>query len=412
MVSLIYIAPLFLYFPRFLPGVETQPLLSIGLALLALLWVRKRRALLGYVGLLWALFFWIAVKTLAEGEPGDAIGLVQLLIAPLTLFGALALNAPPPSRKVIAWVSLYYVLCAAFEILATDTYQVVASSLLSRATVTDGHRGISLFTPEPTYATISVSYFLVLAWWSGRHYGFRYRWIEPALAGCLILTGSMYVALLLLTFAFVRLPRLMILTTMVVGASVQLVDYIALGNDDSIRAVVAVSRLLASDFSDFLPSISVIDSSLGSRLTTNAASLLTPLHTPMGLGLSCESVPKAFLAAGFDFAFSNAVLSSVIEEGCLKPQSYAAAVALGLGAIAPVFIVLICALAHFARRRAKMRAVWPEPLALAVVMLIVQGQLTSPIPWLLIFFALRGLPEHSKAHRRVLPVNTALNSST
>jgi hypothetical protein len=369
--SFIYLAPLFLYFPRFLPGIETQPLLATGVALLALLWGRERRAAVGYVGLVWALLCWIAIKILIDGDPGSAAGLVQIMIAPLTLFGALALNAPPPSRRMMAGVSLYYLCCAAVEMLAPGIYQSVASALLSRASVADGHRGISLFTPEPTYAAISVTYFLVLAWWSGKHHGFRHRWIEPVLAGCLILTGSTYVGLLLLAVAYVRWPRLMFMITVAAVASVPLIGYVALDNDDSIRAVVAVSRLLSSDFCDFLPSISVIDSSLGSRLTTNAASFLTPLNSPLGLGLGCEAVPNAFRAAGFDFAFNNTVLSAVMDDGCVKPQSYAATLALGLGALAPAFIALLCALLLHARRRANPPAIWLEPLALALIMLVV-----------------------------------------
>jgi len=390
-MSFIYLAPLFLYFPRFLSGVETQPLLMIGVALLGLLLGRNRRAALGFAGLALATLCWIVIKIAIDGAFGNALGLIQILIGPLTLFGALALKAPAPSRKLMAGVAIYFLLSAAFEILASGAYGAVASALLSRASVFDGHRGVSLFMPEPTYAAMSVMYFLVLAWWSGKHWGFCYRWIEPALALCLILTGSTYIVLLLLAMAFVRWPRLMILGTTVSVFAVPLLGIVGLDNDESIRAVVAISRLFASDFSNFLPSISVADSSLGSRLTTNVASFLTPLHSPFGLGLDCSAVPKAFDAAGFDFAFSNPVLQEVMEQGCLKPQSYAASVALGLGALSPIFLVLLARLAIDACGRAR-RAIWAAPMSMAIVVFVVQGQLTSPIPWMLIFFALSGVP--------------------
>jgi len=408
--SFIYLAPLFLYFPRFLPVAETQPLLATGIALLGLLLGRERRAALSFAGLAWAMLCWIAIRIVLEGNLGNALGLMQILIGPLTLFGALTLKAPPPSRNVMAIVTLYFLSSAVFEMLAPGAYQSLASALLSRASVADGHRGVSLFTPEPTYAAISVTYFLVLGWWSGKHWGLRHRWVEPTMASCLILTGSTYVALLLLVLAYVHWPRLMILGTVAAIACIPLLGFVALDNDESIRAVVAISRLLSSDFSDFLPSISIVDSSLGSRLTTNAASFLTPIHSPAGLGLSCAAVPTAFDAAGFDFAFSNTVLSAVIEDGCLKPQSYAAAVALGLGAISLVFLILLLTLASQARGPIR-RAVWPAPLALAITMLIVQGQLTNPIPWMLIFFALVGLPEHP-AFRRALRTSDSLPSPT
>lgn len=395
MRSFIYIAPLFLYFPRFLPGVETQPLLMTGVALLGLLLGRNFRAALGFAGLALAMLFWIVIKIAIDGALENALGLIQILIGPLTLFGALALKASPPSRKLIAGVAIYFLLSAAFEIFASGAYEAIATALLSRASVYDGHRGISLFTPEPTYATISVMYFLMLAWWSGKHWGFRYRWIEPVLALCLILTGSTYVGLLLLALACVRWPRQMILGIIAAVVVVPSVGHIALDNDESIRAVVAISRLLSVEFRDFLPSISVIDSSLGSRLITNTASFLTPLYSPLGLGLSCSAVPNAFEAAGFDFAFSNTVLNAVIDDGCLKPQSYLASVALGLGTLSLVFVPLLAGLTIRVHGR-KRYMLWSPPLVLAIVMLVVQGQLSNPIPWMLIYFALSGVPEHTE----------------
>jgi hypothetical protein len=339
--------------------------------------------------------FWISISIGLNGTLSSSIGLIQILIGPLILFGALGLRAPPPSRRVMAGITIFFVLCAAFEILAPGAYYALASTLLSRASVADGHRGISLLTPEPTYAAISVIYFLMLAWWSGKHWGFRFRWIEPVLAFCLIATGSTYVGLLLFVLACVRWPRRMVLVTTATVIVVPLIGVGALSNDDSIRAVVAVSRLLSTDFSDFLPAISIADSSLGSRLATNTASFLTLLHSPLGLGLGCEAVPKALEAAGFDFAFDNAVLIHLLEDGCVKPQSYAATVGIGLGALSLVFLPLLIALIRSAHGAVR-RPLWASPLVLAGVMLVVQGQLSSPIPWILIFLALTGYPDHPK----------------
>lgn len=411
MLSVIYLTPIFLYFPRFIPGVETQPLLATGVAILGLLLGHNRRAALAFFLLAWSMLLWIMVKIGFDGAIGNAVGLLQILVGPLTLFGALALKAQPPSRKVMAGVAIYFMVCAAFEIFAPNAYGVLASGLLSRASVADGHRGVSLLTPEPTYAAISAIYFLVLAWWSGKHWGFRYRWTEPALALCLLATGSTYVGLLLLAMAYVRWPRLMVLSTVAAVMTVPLIGLVTLDNDESIRAVVAVSRLLTADFNDFLPSISILDSSLGSRLTTNAASFLTPLHSPLGLGLDCTAVPNAFIAAGFDFASSNTVLSEVMDEGCLKPQSYTATIMLGLGAVSFVFMLWFIVLVRYACGRVR-HLIWAEPLVLAVVLLVVQSQLTSPIPWLLIFIALSDPSVHPKRLHRIQTVPYDLHLPT
>ena len=398
MSSFIYFAPLLLYFPRFIPNVETQSLLITGVALFGLLFGQKQNAARSFLWLVIAVMFWILSKTLIDGGFSNSLGLFQILIGPLVLFGALGLQAPPPSRKAMAGVAIYFLFCAVLEILLPEIYRLLASTLLSRVSVTDGHRGVSLLTPEPTYAAISLIYFVMLAWWSGKHWGFRYRWIEPALVFCLLATGSTYVALLLLAIAYVQWPRVMVLGTVAAIIGIRLITVDALGNDESIRAVVAVSRLLATDFNDFLPAISLVDSSLGSRLATNSASFLTLSHSPLGLGLSCAAVPNAFEAAGFHFALTNAVLVEVIEDGCVKPQSYLASVALGLGIVSLAFLSLLIALVIRSARPLP-RSIWMAPLAVAVVMLVIQGQITNPIPWLLIFFALKGHPNFH-AYRR------------
>ena len=386
-MQFIYITPLFLYFPRFLTSIETQPLLVTLVAVFGLVFGRNRRAALAFVGLGCVLMFWIAVRIGLGGTFSSSIGLIQILIGPLILLGLLALRAPPPSRRLIAGVTIYFVVCAALEILSPVAYYNIASTILSRANVSDGHRGISLLTPEPTYAAISVFYFLMLAWWSGKYWGFRIRWIEPILVFCLMATGSTYVILLLLALACVHWPRQMFLLTIITFISVPLIGVSALGNDDSIRAVVAISRIISIDFSDFLPAISMADSSVGSRLVTNAASFLTIVHSPLGLGLNCEALPKALDAAGYEFAFQNEALIAALENGCLKPQSYTATVVIGLGALSLVFFPLLITLILGARGTVR-RRFWTAPLVLAGVMLVVQAQLSSPIPWFLIFLGL------------------------
>jgi len=394
-MSFIYLSPLFLYFPHLLPEAETQPLLSTGLALLSLFAGRERRAVVAFLCLGLAITFWIVTRISIGGSVSSSLTLMQLLIGPLVLFGALALRAPPPSRNLMACVAAYFLLSALFELTLPSAYGALTTSLLSRASVIDGHRGISLFTPEPTYAALSVTYFLMLAYWSGRYRGFRHRWIEPALLLCLIATASTYVVLLLLVLAYVLRPRLMIVGSFILICIIPFSGLVALENDESIRVMVAISRLIASDFSNFLPSISLLDSSLGSRLATNTASFLTPVYSPLGLGLDCSAVPIAFEAARFDFVYQNAVLSAVMDEGCLKPPSYGASISLGLGAILPIFLFIFFRLIMYVNAQ-QCSKLWLPPFALAVVMLFVQAQLSSPIPWLLLFFAIHGL--QNKTH--------------
>lgn len=384
---MIYIAPLFLYFPGLVPGVETQPLLAIIVAVYALFTGRNRKAPVTFAILASLLLFWVVVRLCYVESQGSSTGLFMILIGPIVLFGAMAQQAPPPSRRVVAIIAAYYGIAGVLEIALPDFYGALASSVLDRASVIDGHRGISLFTPEPTYAALSAVYFLMLSWWSGVRWGFRHRWVEPLLAGCLIATGSTYVVLFMFALAYAFRPRFMVLLTAVGAAVVPLLGFVTLDNDESIRAVVAVSRVVTSDFNDFLPSLSIIDSSLGSRLATNVASFLTPIYQPLGFGLDCAAVGSALSAAGFEFAFYNPVIRTVIDGGCLKPQSYLATVMVGLGGLSIGYLLLLFVLCRHAQGELEHRY-WRPPAVVAGVILVVQGQITNPIPWLLIFFAM------------------------
>jgi hypothetical protein len=394
MTSYLYLLPLLLYYPVIIPNVDTQPLIMALVALGGILFGRNRRAPLSYSILAVFLVLLIIIKVVLEGNSASPFSLLPILVGPLFLFGALGLRALPPSRNLMAGIAIYFIIVALLQVFLPFAYEVISTTLLNRSTSADGHRGLSLLTPEPTYAAISCMYFLMLAWWSGRHWGFRHKWIEPSLVLCVLATGSTYLALLFLALAFVRWPRGTLFLTVASIYIVPLADISALGNEDSVRSVVAVSRLLSSDFSNFLPSISAIDSSLGSRITTGVASYFTPYYNPLGLGLDCEAVPSAYMASGFEFAFSNDVLSGVLESGCLRPQSYMSSVALGLGSLSILFFSLLYVALKYTNQNYNLKT-WNYPLALAFVILFVQGQITSPIPWFLIFMAFADYRGHS-----------------
>jgi hypothetical protein len=163
---------------------------------------------------------------------------------------------------------------------------------------------------------------------------------------------------------------------------------IGLENSVSFRAVVAISRVLSTDFSDFLPSLSMLDPSLGSRLITNFASFQTPLFSTFGLGLDCQSVPTAYNILEYSFVSTNEVLSQAMVTGCLKPQSYGAAVALSMGLMSLPFVVFLFMAIRTSSFKYRRQLIWKPALAICLVMLFVQIQITNPIPWMLAYFAI------------------------
>lgn len=376
-----------MYFPRLLPGVETQPTLMLAAAMWGLVAGTNTRPRFFFVLLAGALGLLCLFRVSAGLGIVSSLLLFQLLIGPLFFFGAVAFRSPPPSRATLRIVTLVLLAIAVFEIAAPSLYLSLGTALLDRVTVTDGHRGVSFLTPEPTYAAISLVYLFLLTLWSRQNGDRRFAWIETLQCILLMMTLSTYTVIFLLILIICKWPRTSALAILAVVVLAPSLSAISTEGAQSLRFMVAITSLMATDFSTFLPSLSLLDTSLGSRLLTNAASFQTPGIAPLGLGMDCNAVPTAFDQLEYTFAFSNEVIRQVIADGCLKPQSYGATVFLGLGWMAFPFIAILSATAYLCRLRIQQMALWKPAFAIAAVMLIVQAQLTSPIPWMLLFLA-------------------------
>lgn len=383
---IIFFTPLLLYFPVLIPGVETQALVALAAALVLLFRGRSYKAFVG----LFSLASILVVFVLALHVFGDASamgGYFQLLIGPTFLMGCAAGVIAPPNRRLMAVAALYLFSLVIFEVASPSAYRSVAESLMHRVTVADGHRGVSLLTPEPTYGAITALYFVVLSHWSRQIWGSKHPWVEFLLYACLLSTMSTYLAIFAMVLLLVRWPYISVALCFGMLLGLIGLDSVALNNDDSIRIVVALSRLLSIDIGDFLASISILDSSLGSRVLTNAAGFFTPFVAPLGFGVGCEALPDAFRAAGMWYAFENPVLVQVMDIGCLKAQAYIPTVFLALGGFGLIFLIVLCVVFFHTIKLYRRKKVWSEVLALSLVLLVVQAQLTNPIPWLLLYIA-------------------------
>jgi hypothetical protein len=221
-------------------------------------------------------------------------------------------------------------------------------------------------------------------------YGNRLLLVQLLLLLCLILTFSTYAVLLAGVILCVQRPKLfaafaVTLTVIVIGVIAKGVD-----DDSSVRAVVAIARIATADFSNILASLSFIDPSLGTRVVTNAAAFQAPLIAPSGAGLGCDAVGRAVDGLRYDFAYDNEVLRSGLLSGCLKPPSYLACVVLAFGWFAIPFVLLLVLLTRKCIGSMSRGAPWILPLALAVVIFVVQGQVTNPVPWFLAFIGIAG----------------------
>lgn len=381
-----YLSALLLYFPRLLPGVETQPWATLALAFCALLLPRSLDQRTAAIALLTFALVLLGIKGMATGDIGDSLSGVQILIGPTYLFAAEALSDSPPRRKVMATIAIATLALAGLELGFPSVYRQLAGLLLDRAAVADGLRGISLLTPEPSYAAISLAYLLMLALWSNE--GNRWGLVEWAFLIALLLTFSTYAVVLLGVILLFEMPVLFLLS---IGALVVAVASIVTvgggGTENTIRAVGLLAKLTTLNFQDFLPSISALDSSVGSRLITNFAALQTPLFAPMGLGLGCSSMAEAYKAVGYGFVYSNPVLAEGMQYGCLKPQSYLPCLLLVFGWISLPVTYFGIELWRRCSRRNRAPRIWSTPLGVGLLMIVTQGQITNPIPWILIYMS-------------------------
>ncbi|MEQ1555154.1 MAG: hypothetical protein ABL929_13295, partial [Ferruginibacter sp.] len=387
MKGLLYFSPLFLYFPRIPGGSETQPILTVLLIGLMFLTckVSKQISILIAVGLMILSLLPSLAQLALNYDLKTSLSSFILLLGPMFLFGLMTINAPPPSRKSLAFACIFFIGIAFFEIFFGNTYEAIASELLPRATVFNFHRGVSLLTPEPTYATISMIYLIFLSLWAGQQSEPKYLWIEPVLFILLALTFSMYADIFISVILLIKFPKiiissLLILITMSIfvfqfgGASVDA--------DNSTRVIVALNSLFLIDYSNFLTSISIADESLGTRVIANYTGYFTPSVAPLGLGLSCTSLYNAMLLINSDVVFSNPLLLTLAKGGCLKPAAYLPSLMLTVGYLGILFLMLLIYLLRIICKHLPIKFDL-TPFTCAIILLTLQGQISSPIPWFL-----------------------------
>lgn len=407
MSSFFLLTPFLIYFPRLIPGIETQPWFALGFSAFAIMSTRAGK--IGAASVVTAVCLLAVVVSVVGGAPSSAgLATLQFAVGPIFLCGVLAWKPLPPSRRCMALVATILAMLAALELLVPAVYQALAGLFLDRVTVTDGHRGLSVLTPEPTYASISLLYGLILAVWSRRCWGSQFPWVEWVFATLLLLTFSTYALLMMLVLAMLYRPRTVLFCATAAAAVVVLHgSNSGFDPEDSVRAVVAVSRLLSTDFDSLLPSISLLDPSLGYRLISLSAGASTVMVKPLGFGLGCSSVGDAFTAFGWDFTFSDGVLGPELRWGCLKPSSFLTSLLLAYGASAAILLLVIAfAVARLTPDRPVVR--WWSPLVLALMILTVQCQTTTPIPWFMIYIALFPMLKATKVVRESeIPIGRA-----
>jgi hypothetical protein len=384
-----YVGPLLIYFPRILPGYETQPTYFLSLCLLALVVGAKNfRALaslmtvVGFVSIVGMVLIWQeAIDT------STMISNWLLILGPVFLIGALAYDLAPPSRLFIAGVTLIFLATALIELLLPSTYVAISDFLLDRTNTFNAHRGSSFLTPEPSYAVCSLVYVWMLARFSAHFNGQKYPWIEWLIVGMLALTLSTFAVIFFIVFSFLRWPLVVFAGLAAVILFANTVNISALGNDDGFRALIAISRLFSVEIDNLLPSLNALDASLASRIISNLAGFSTVAYYPFGVGLQCQSLLDVVSTGRLTVAFENEALMSKIASGCLYPAAYMPALFLGLGWTSVAVLLMTSSLVWVLFWNKTQYRIDSYPLCAALLMFMLQSQISSPIPWMLVYMS-------------------------
>lgn len=392
---MLYLSPLLIYFPRVFSGLETQPVAPFVLCFFGF-WMGQKalklRALIATLFLI-LIFFSLLLLRVTFGGSGLSSRDGLMLLGPFFLLGLFAWGLPPPSSRAIGVTVIGLVLVAALEVGFPSVYATFAGTLLERTHSFDGHRGISLLTPEPTYAAIGLAYLLGLAAWT-RVYEQRPNAFNIVAIFLLLLgTLSTYAMLFVLcgvSVLFLRLGSALILVLISTLCVIAVWGYSFAGSpDNSTRFAVALNNLATINWGDPMRSLSDLDPSLGTRAIGLYVSIQAGFERPFGIGIQCGSLGDAIAVTENYWALENTVIADLAENGCLVAPSYIQNLLLGFGAASALFAVAIGIAATMVR---PLRLTVCRPrfvcAALGAILLLVQAQISNPAAWFLAYFAL------------------------
>jgi hypothetical protein len=330
----------------------------------------------------------ICLNGLIESNLVGSLQLLILVVGPLTFFAATSLDAELPSEFSLKLISAMIVIIAILELFLPQFYESLASLLLSRYTLTDGSRGLSFLTPEPTYAALSLTYVLSLVLALEYKNNRTYLGLKYTSLAMLFMTFSTYAIVLLGAYLFVKYTKTSLLVTASMSVIFAVGGIIFFQTSSDPRFVIAISNLFAIDYSNVLASLSRIDPSLGTRLYSIAASYSSSIGTFVGFGLDCSAMGSAFTEFDYTALYENPVLADVATNGCLKPQSYLAALGLGLGSFSFLLALYFLIIVQSSIPRQIYGKVRWEMFFIAITILCLQSQMTNPIPWLILYLSL------------------------
>lgn len=255
----------------------------------------------------------------------------------------------------------------------------------------DGIRGIAIFGPEPSYYGIIAIYYLTFLEWAkikGLIRENKYYYINILIIiFCSILTKSTYSILFIALFILYKVK----LRKIVLLAPIFIIYFLLNKNIYQSRAVEALKNIIEAKNLSLKEKLFYADGSVGARFFLNSLGYNTFLMYPLGLGLSSfeEKAVDIGEELGYDFNKQPHFRWEKEVKGTYQigAQTYFSKYIFEFGIFGiPLMLFLInkITLVIFYKKYRKFKLLCYTS---GVIMLIImQGQLSNPIPWIMISF--------------------------
>ncbi len=397
-----YLAPLPL-------GVETQPIIPLGLGLLLLApFVEQFRRshsinwLEAVILLLAALILFRMAVDLLNGRADAPLWAFKYLIGPFCLIVTYRFLKLPSRLTVATILTLNLVLLVAWLAGGDGGFVDTAmKSLMMRYDAFHGDRGFPFFATEPSYAA---NYFFLIGlvlFLRNQFYGERPGYLIALTAVLLIVTLSV-MAMLFLGFLFIIFNFQKLAANRLILALASIIPFIWLTSlhprMDHLYDLLwqSVSR------QNGLIYLALSEPSASNRVIVNTLSYWGAWQSPFGNGLGSFGQKWHIWAEqlGFYFLLDHEVLGPAFAaRASANVQSYFASLAHDVGLIALALASAPIVVAGIAVLRNRQTMLFVALLFAVGISALVQSQISNPALWFFIGIVLRYSEVHAEAGR-------------
>lgn len=394
--NIFYFGLFFVYLPILPIDLETQPFIALVPVLIYLIHKiinEKTYKISEPAAFVLSLTFILVARLLLDivstSKFAGLIWLIKYLVGPCAFIYASQLTKPPPYKMLVYVMAANILLLSLLSIEPFASYiNQIMNLIYMRYSTGDKFRGVSLFSPEPSYTVNYILLFILFGFFYAKNNKIKYSLL---VVGALLLLSNRSMT------AYAYLTAALAWFLVKSGTKFRL---IALGSIFSVSGLVTNSERISLmidaakniDLENIVLAISIIEPSGSTRVLVNTLALAGGLISLAGNGLGSfgdywiSTVQKI----GWEFYFDHEVIGRYYSDGLLMPpQSFLSSLVFDTG-IAGLIWFMAFTFWYF-KKISKSNLSSSHLYFIAVVFsvsFIFQGQISNPIPWAIMGMAL------------------------